>query len=674
MASTVYAGLAVTAHNTALLCAPTFDNVNAPGFTPPSASVPAGLVATGGVEQVSLGWQAATNASSYNVYRSTTNGGPYTIVTNVATTNYADLRIVGNGTTYYYVVTAVNRLAGESGNSAQAAATTTITVPSPWMTQDIGAPGVWGAAAFGNGVFTVSGSGADIWNTADSFRFVYVRTNSVNFTMIARVVSVPNINSWSKAGLMIRDSLNPGAANALIAVTPGNGVTFQYRLSDGGGDNNTTAAGSAPCWVKLVGSGGTFTGYCSPDGANWTLVGSTTLTNITTAYVGLAVTAHNDSSLCAAAFDNVSAPGWAPSPLVVGASAVSTSQIRLAWNALNNAAGYTVERSLTNGLDSGLNGGTRYYYVVGTVVSGGGITSAPVAAATLSPTLGSLVHRYQFSEAGGTNTADSVGGPVWNGTLPNGGAFSGSGRLTLSAAAAQYVSLPAGIVGGLSNFTAMAWVNLTTVSNWSRIFDFGNSTTVAMYLTAQNPTTTNLYFAITTNSENTEQPVFGDFPLSAGNWHQVALTLNGSTGTLYLDGVAVGATNALTLNPVILGPTTNNYLGKSQWATDPYFNGQFQEFRIYNAALSPAEVAATCALGSSQLLSTNRPVVSVVPTPSNLTLTWPLVSAGFTLQTSTNLAAGNWVTVTSPAPQIAGTNQQISLPATNPAQFFRLSQ
>jgi len=689
MSGTVYAGLAVTAHTTALLCAPTFDNVNAPGFMPPSASVPTSLAATGGVEQVSLSWQAAANANSYNVYRSTTNGGPYTLVTNVATTSYADLRLPGSGTTYYYVVTGVNSLAGESDNSAPASAKTTVTVPAPWTPQDIGAPGVWGGATFSNGVFTVSGSGADIWNTADAFRFVYVTTNSVNFTMIARVVAVPNVNAWSKAGIMIRDSLGAGAANALIAVTPGNGVTFQYRLSDGGNCNNTTGSGSAPDWVKLVGSGGTYTGYSSPDGVNWTLVGSTTLTNITKAYIGLAVTSHNNSSLCAATFDNVIAPGLAPAPLVVSGSAASTSQISLKWNALLTAAGYAVARSLTSGgpytavtngvtgtnyLDSGLNGGTMYYYAVSTVASGYAITGAPVGVATGSPTLGSLVHRYSFSEAGGTNTADSVGGPVWHGTLPNGGSFSGSGQLTLSATASQYVSLPTGVAGGLSNFTALAWVNLNTVANGSRIFDFGNNTNTTLYVTAQNATTTNLYFAITTNGYGAEQPIFGNFPLSTGVWHQVALTLTGGTGTLYLDGVAVGTTNGLTLNPVSLGTTTNNYLGKAQSAANPYFDGQFEEFRIYNTALTPAEVAAMYALGSGVLLSTNSPVVGVVTTPTNLTLIWPLVSASFTLQTSTNLAGGAWVNVTSPAPEIGGTNYQILLPATNAAQFFRLSQ
>ena len=401
MPSTVYVGLAVTAHNTANLCTATFDNVNAPGFTTTTASAPAGLVAIGGVEQVELSWQPSSDAISYDVYRSTSNGGPYAIVTNVGTTNYDDIQLIGNGATYYYVVTAVNSLAGESDYSAQVRAATTVTLPSPWMTQDIGAPGVWGGAFFANGVFTVTGSGADIWNAADSFRFAYVKTNSSSFTMIARVASLQNINAWSKAGVMVRDSLNPGAANAFIAVTPGNGVAFQYRVNDGAGSSNIILAGlAAPYWVKLVGSGGTYSGYCSPDGTNWTLAGSETLTNFTTAYVGLAVTSHDDPSLCAATFDNVSGPGWTPSPLAASASAVSTNEISLTWNAVTGATNYTVERSLsmggpyavvTNGLsapgylDSGLAFGTTYYYLVSAMVSGNAITSAPASAATLSP-------------------------------------------------------------------------------------------------------------------------------------------------------------------------------------------------------------------------------------------------------------------------------------------------
>src|SRR5262249_56565951 len=93
---------------------------------PPPA--PTNLVATPGNGQVSLSWSASSGATSYNVKRSTTNGGPYTtIATGVTATNFTNTQLV-NGTTYFFVVSAVNS-AGESGNSNQATATPLRTPP-----------------------------------------------------------------------------------------------------------------------------------------------------------------------------------------------------------------------------------------------------------------------------------------------------------------------------------------------------------------------------------------------------------------------------------------------------------------------------------------------------------------------------------------------------------------
>jgi O-glycosyl hydrolase len=281
-----------------------------------------------------------------------------------------------------------------------------------------------------------------------------------------------------------------------------------------------------------------------------------------------------------------------------------------------------------------------------------------------------LLHRYSFSETSGASTADSAGGPAWAGTLPNGGALSG-GQLTLSSASSQYVSLPAGIVSTLSNFKVAAWVQLASTANWARIFDFGNNTTVSMYLTPQNGNTGTIRFAITTNSTGGEQQINCNSTLTTGVWHQVAVTLNAATGVLYVDGVPMGTNSAMTLKPATLGSTLNNYIGKSQWA-DPYLNGLVDEFRIYNVALSSAEIAATYTLGPNQLLSTNNPTVVVSISGKNLTMSWPVATAGYTLQSCTNLASANWVAVSSPAPQVAGTNYQVALPATNAIQFFRL--
>ena len=87
-----------------------------------SPATPAGLQATGGNAQVSLSWNASAGAASYNVKRSTTNGGPYgTAVASPSATYYTDSTVT-NGATYYYVVSAVNS-AGQSANSAQVSAT-----------------------------------------------------------------------------------------------------------------------------------------------------------------------------------------------------------------------------------------------------------------------------------------------------------------------------------------------------------------------------------------------------------------------------------------------------------------------------------------------------------------------------------------------------------------------
>lgn len=91
-------------------------------------ATPTGLTATAGNQQVMLSWSASSGATSYNLQRSTTNNGPYTKVASPVTTSYTDVGLT-NGTTYYYVVAAVNS-AGQSGNSSQVSATPKL-IPPP---------------------------------------------------------------------------------------------------------------------------------------------------------------------------------------------------------------------------------------------------------------------------------------------------------------------------------------------------------------------------------------------------------------------------------------------------------------------------------------------------------------------------------------------------------------
>ncbi len=180
------------------------------------------------------------------------------------------------------------------------------TLPSPWIDMDIGNVGQAGSASYASGAFTVKGSGDDIWDNADAFHFVF-QSMTGDGSIVARVASIDYTNSWAKAGVMIRESLDADARHAMAVVTAGNGVAFQRRTTPGGTSYHTAgAAVDAPYWVKLTRSGSTFTAYRSADGSTWAPVGSATISMATSVYVGLALTSHNNSTLNASVLDNVS--------------------------------------------------------------------------------------------------------------------------------------------------------------------------------------------------------------------------------------------------------------------------------------------------------------------------------------------------------------------------------
>jgi hypothetical protein len=183
-------------------------------------------------------------------------------------------------------------------------------LPSGWTTSDIGAVGTAAGTASGSGdAFTVTGAGADIWGTADAFRFVY-RTMSGDGAIVARVTSLQHVADWTKAAVMMRAALTPGSMHAMMLVSANKGLAFQRRVTTNGLSTNTSGgSGYAPYWVKLTRAGNVFTAYKSTDGQAWTLVGSDTIAMPTTIYVGLAVTSHLAGTLATATFDSVAATG-----------------------------------------------------------------------------------------------------------------------------------------------------------------------------------------------------------------------------------------------------------------------------------------------------------------------------------------------------------------------------
>jgi regulation of enolase protein 1 (concanavalin A-like superfamily) len=181
-------------------------------------------------------------------------------------------------------------------------------LPSGWNASDVGSPALAGASSYSNGIFTVTGSGNDIWNPSDQFQFAWQQIAG-DVTVVARVDSQTNSHDWAKAGVMVRESLSATSKYAFALVSPGNGIAFQRRTATGGSGAHTGASGTAPRWMRLERRGSTITASSSTTGSSWTTLGSATISMTSTVYVGLAVTSHNPSARSTATFSNVSVTG-----------------------------------------------------------------------------------------------------------------------------------------------------------------------------------------------------------------------------------------------------------------------------------------------------------------------------------------------------------------------------
>ena len=191
-------------------------------------------------------------------------------------------------------------------------------LPQGWTNRDVGAVGAAGSSAFSAGRFTIRGSGADIWNNADEFQFAY-RAIEGNGEITARVDSVQNLDRWVKAGVMIRESVRPGARHVSLFTTPTTekGVAFQRRTTTGGASSHTSGpAITAPLWLRLTRVGDVFRSYYRKNTVDaWTLIREETVPGFATpALFGLAVSSHVDGRLAEAVFSSVTAadnlPTW----------------------------------------------------------------------------------------------------------------------------------------------------------------------------------------------------------------------------------------------------------------------------------------------------------------------------------------------------------------------------
>jgi subtilase family serine protease len=302
MAQNVYIGLAVNSGDTTELVTATFDNVSVNSAAAPAPAITSVSATTG-----SIGSQVTINGLNFGAPQGSSvvllNGTPVTINSWSATSIGITLPA---GATSGPLVVSVAPIMNDS--NPVIFTVTSQPLPTNWLDQDVGSVGVPGTATYTSGVFTVNGAGAQIYSTADAFHFVYQPLTG-DGTVIARVVSMEGELNFAAAGVMIRNTLDAGSANAKTAEWPFyDGIFFDVRTTEGG---NTTEPGNLsvtlPYWVMVTRSGSTFSSYVSPDGVSWTQLGtSQTITMNQSVYVGLAVTSGSTTTPATATFDNVS--------------------------------------------------------------------------------------------------------------------------------------------------------------------------------------------------------------------------------------------------------------------------------------------------------------------------------------------------------------------------------
>jgi regulation of enolase protein 1 (concanavalin A-like superfamily) len=253
---------------------------------------------------VKVSWSASSGATSYNVKRSTTSGGPYTTIASPTGTSYNDTA-VSNGTTYYYVVSAA-KTGVESANSTQVSAMPGV-IPSPWNGVTIGSVGLTGSGNQTNGVWTLRGAGLGVQGTADSLYYVY-QSASGDCSILARVTGVQLVTTNSQSGVMIRNSENTNVALMSVSLTASNQVVCAWRTGNNKAATSTQVSNvTAPVWVQVNRTASTFTGSYSTNGTTWITITSQSISMGGGVDIGMAVSSGTTNSTTAVTIDNVTA-------------------------------------------------------------------------------------------------------------------------------------------------------------------------------------------------------------------------------------------------------------------------------------------------------------------------------------------------------------------------------
>lgn len=278
-----------------------------------------------------------------------------------------------------------------------------------------------------------------------------------------------------------------------------------------------------------------------------------------------------------------------------------TASVRLSWiaNQENDLQAYmvlrapqgtndwnTIARGLTTTyfVDNSCQPNTSYIYKVKAIDLSQNISEASDVVEAAPQSEPSLIARWQFEDNLYDDTDNMFDVATYS--APNYDANHQTGDKSIRLAN-QFVQLPYEIAAS-EELTIAMWVKWnTSTTQWQRLFDFGSDTEHYMFLTPYNSYTNCMRFAIKDGGD--EQTLDCPYKLASSTWKHVAVTLGRDKVTIYLDGEPVASSEAITIRPKDFRPVLN-FLGRSQFVSDPYLQANLDDVQIYNYALSGDEV------------------------------------------------------------------------------------
>ena len=202
-----------------------------------------------------------------------------------------------------------------------------------------------------------------------------------------------------------------------------------------------------------------------------------------------------------------------------------------------------------------------------------------------------MILKYDFEDGTGTVVTDTSGNSM-NGTLVDADWTANTdGRNGIAGEfvnADSAVALPNDVFAGASELTVTAWVFMTDNQQWNHLFDIGTGTDNDLYFTFNNENG-GMELGLRLNG-NAPQTLFTTTMLPLNVWKHVAITLSSKGAFMYVDGREVARAAGLVISPSVLGVTTSNWIGKSQFPY-PEFSGRIDEFYMYKRALTKSEIA-----------------------------------------------------------------------------------